>query len=788
MFIRRIVGQRALQCSADCWQGGFAGQVQGFPSADITPRVPRKKSTMAGSSTAFAGPLPLRADTRVNTDSAVQFGPLPRVPKRVARRSAVTAVASPPIQDSNVIPDSAADVYVPPKDGLLSESDRGLPLTYDMPAISAYWDERPLASSKRLAQVAGLFTPWLLKTAIDAQTGASDKNAGLRAAELRSILVKLGPCFIKLGQSLSVRPDLIGPDAMAELRELCDGVPSFDSAIAYKMIEEELGRPPSEIFSELTPEPIAAASLGQVYKGKLRTTGEEVAVKVQRPDMLRKVSLDLYCLQTVARTAIAIERRFTANETDYLGLLNEWAQGTYKELDYVNEANNSRKFASLIHPKLPDVYVPAVYDEFTSRKVLTMEWINGTKLSACSSEEIKKLVNKGVECFLLQLLSAGFFHSDPHSANVIRLDNGQLCIIDFGLMATIEKEEMDAMVSAIIHLANRDYKNVVQDFVALKFLPENEVDLDEVEKVIGKILDQALEGGGAKSINFQSLSDELARVTFDFPFRIPPAFALLLRALSVLEGIALIGDPQFKLIMEAFPFVSRLILTDRSPALREALTQVLYKDGKFSPTRLRVLLDSSQGIVNDGDAFVDFDTPAKNSSGVSKEAIDLLFSADGAVLREILTDEIAKGIDIVLRAGHDRLASSVRASIPQPVAGLMGLNPVREEGRSGLFPISPLRLAAPGQLYAVLPRLSAEEEAELNGIRDIVLWLTDGGVNTDVWRRLAPEVAPKSAILGRMVVGRLGEILSQRFFADVVRRGGEDVSGKRRVRYPGGTA
>jgi predicted unusual protein kinase regulating ubiquinone biosynthesis (AarF/ABC1/UbiB family) len=144
----------------------------------------------------------------------------------------------------------------------------------------------------------------------------------------------------------------------------------------------------------------------------------------------------------------------------------------------------------------------------------------------------------------------------PHSSALLHL-SAAAQIIDYGLMATIEKEEMDAMVRAIIDLANRRYDAVVRDFIALKFL-EPDVDKVAVEAVLGAILDQALEGGGAKSINFQTLSDELASVTFDFPFRIPPAFALLLRALSVLEGIALIGNKDFKLIMEAvrvFPAV-----------------------------------------------------------------------------------------------------------------------------------------------------------------------------------------------------------------------------------------
>lgn len=673
-----------------------------------------------------------------------------------------------------------------PQDAL-AFTDNGLPLSYDLPAISAYWDARPGASAKRLAQVTGLFTPWILKVGLDSQLGKADTNSGKRAAELREILVELGPCFVKLGQALSVRPDLIGPDAMNELRFLCDAVPSFDSGLAFQMIEEELGAPVHEIFSELSPEPIAAASLGQVHKGRLRKTGETVAVKVQRPDMLRKVSLDLYCLQAVAKFATNTQNRFTANRTDYLGLLNEWASGTYKELDYCNEANNSRKFATLVHTKLPDVYVPRVYDQYTSRKILTMEWVEGKKLSDCSPAQIKSLVNKGVECFLFQLLSAGFFHSDPHSANLLCLESGQLCIIDFGLMSTIEKDEMDAMVRAIIDLANRNYKGVVHDFVKLKFLPDDDkLDLEAVEKSVGAILDQALEGGGAKSINFQTLSDELAHVTFDFPFQIPPTFALLLRALSVLEGIALIGDPKFKLIMESFPFVSRLVLTDRSPALREALREVLYKDGKFSSTRLRVLLDSSQGLINEGDAFVDFDTVSTQSS-LSRDALDLLFSEDGFVLRDILSEEIAKALDILARDMYERSTSLFQRSIPAPLIGFVS---AMSDGASARFGSSAGMnigetiqwLLLPGKLSFALPPVSNEELSQLDAVRDMMGWLAEEAQTngTDILR-LLPDVMAKSGVLSRMVVGRVGEKLASRLFQDLIRGGGEQIGSKRRV-------
>lgn len=654
----------------------------------------------------------------------------------------------------------------------------GLPLEYDEQVIEKYWDERSSASLTRLAEVTAAFTPWILRMAADATRGVLGPNSAKRAAELRDVLTRLGPTFVKLGQALSVRPDIVGPDAMNELRALCDAVPSFSNQVAFQMMEEELGSPVHDVYYDISDMPIAAASLGQVYKARLKSNDEEVAIKVQRPDMLRKVSLDLYCMKRVALFAEGVQKSFTAAKTDYSSLLLEWAKGTYKELDYQNEAQNSRKFASLVQARLPDVYVPAVYDQFTTRKVLTMEWINGVKLADCEPAQINALVAKGVECFLFQLLSAGFFHADPHQGNLMRLDNGQLCVIDFGLMAVIEKREMDAMVSAIVHLANRDWPKVIEDFVTLRFLPAD-IDASQVEPVIGAILDQALEGGGAKSINFQSLSEELATVTFDFPFSIPPAFALLLRALSVLEGIALVGDPEFKLIMESFPFVSKLVMTDRSPALREALKQILYKDGNFSPTRLRVLLDSSQGIVNEGDAFVDFDTLSSKST-VTKDAIDFLFSDEGSMIRDILVEEIAKGIDVLGRDAYYRVASSFESSIPAPLRGFLPTS-------SRQF--SPIPFVLGALPVFALPPVSDHERAYLDNMREIVEWLSNDsgvgdGMSADVFRKLLPEILEKSHSIGRQVVGRLGETFMRRLFDDLLRGSGEDVGGRRRVGFP----
>lgn len=724
-------------------------------------------STM-NSSTAFAASAPLIPNRNLlQTKSSHISQSRPHISRNVSYTRAALTVSKPPMEALPSIP--LASSYGAGGD------DVGLPLIYDEEAIEAYWNKRGSAAAIRLAEVTSLFTPWIIRVANDSITGTLEKNSGKRAAEIREILTKLGPTFVKLGQALSVRPDIVGPEAMNELRALCDAVPCFENEVAFQMMEEELGRSVNDMYEDISPKPIAAASLGQVYKAKLKATGEEVAIKVQRPDMLRKVSLDLYCMKRVALFAEKVQRKFTAAQTDYTSLLLEWAKGTYKELDYKNEASNSKRFAKLVQTKMPDVYVPGVFDDYTSRKVLTMEWVNGKKLADCEPEQINALVSKGVECFLFQLLSAGFFHADPHQANIMRLDSGQLCIIDFGLMAEIEKREMDAMVSAIVHLANRDWPNVIDDFVALKFLPED-IDKSQVEPVIGAILDQALEGGGAKAINFQSLSDELAAVTFDFPFSIPPAFALLLRALSVLEGIALVGDPEFKLIMESFPFVSKLVMTDRSPALREALRQILYKDGSFSPTRLRVLLDSSQGILNESDAFVDFDSLSQDSV-VTREAIDFLFSGEGALIKDIIVEEIANGIDVLARDSYARVAASFENSIPAPLRGFFPMSTAASSPSSSLLMRMP---------FFALPPVDDDERAYLSNLREIVEWLTVDGskskvVSLDVLLPLLPDIIDKSQVLGREVVGRLSETFVRRLFNDFLRGGGEEVGGRQRV-------
>ena len=224
------------------------------------------------------------------------------------------------------------------------------------------------------------------------------------------------------------------------------------------------------------------------------------------------------------------------------------------------------------------------------------------------------------------MLDTGFFHADPHPGNLIRTPDGRLAILDFGLMTEIDDNIKYGMIEAISHLIHRDYDAIVEDFVTLDFIPPD-TDLRPILPVLAKVFDQALEGGGAKNINFQELAADLAQITFDYPFRIPPYFALIIRAIGVLEGIALVGDPDFALVDEAFPYISKRLMTDDSPRLREALRYMVYgKSGIFDADRLIDLLDAfetfneaSKSARGQLDLNIDVDLPMGNSSSTSIE-------------------------------------------------------------------------------------------------------------------------------------------------------------------------
>ncbi|XP_042520450.1 uncharacterized protein sll0005-like [Macadamia integrifolia] len=585
----------------------------------------------------------------------------------------------------------------------VEESNESLPLVYDPVTISSYWGKRPRAVATRIVQLLSVAGGFLSRIAWDVINKKVKENEVARAIELREIVTSLGPAYIKLGQALSIRPDILSPVAMMELQKLCDKVPSFPDDLAMALIEEELGKPWHQIYSELTSSPIAAASLGQVYKGRLIENGELVAVKVQRPFVLETVTVDLFIIRNLG----LFIRKFPQISIDVVGLVDEWAARFFEELDYINEGENGTRFAEMMRKDLPQVCLLA-----------------------------SKCVN-AVECwiyvyFSFYLLDTGFFHADPHPGNLIRTPDGKLAILDFGLVTKLTDDQKYGMIEAIAHLIHRDYEAIVKDFVKLGFIPDG-VNLEPILPVLAKVFDQALEGGGAKNINFQELASDLAQITFDYPFRIPPYFALIIRAIGVLEGIALVGNPEFAIVDEAYPYIAQRLLTDESPRLRNALRYTIYgKSGVFDAERF---IDVMQ-------AFENFITAAKSGGGENlkgnmaglgllqsqtqyilpgflpttlqpeqpiqtRAALAFLLSDKGSFFREFLLDEVVKGIDAVSREQLVQIMAILRIGNSAPIFTMVSaFGPFKRE--------------------ALIPTITDEDRVILNNVQKVLDFLAAG--------------------------------------------------------------
>ena len=507
-------------------------------------------------------------------------------------------------------------------------------LGYDPIAIAEYYSSQPL---KVFARFIGIFFPMISLAFglwLDKATKRSKQNLGKRAVQMRKMLTKLGPAYIKIGQALSTRPDLVPPQFLEELTQLQDKIPAFSNDIAYQFIEEELGDRPEVIYAEISPLPIAAASLGQVYKGKL-WSGETVAIKVQRPGLANSIALDLYIMRSLCAWA---QSTFTQIRSNLVSIVDEFAERIFEEMDYENEGRNSERFAEL-YGAMQDIYVPKIHWQHTARRVLTMEWIDGTKLT--NLEEIEAqginatyLIEVGVQCSLRQLLEHGFFHADPHPGNLLATPDGKLAYLDFGMMSQVKPYQRYGLLEAIVHLVNRDFDGLAQDFVKLEFLTPD-VDLRPIIPAFADVFTKSfgMTGTNVADLDFKSVTDQLSGVMYEFPFQVPAYYALIVRSLVTLEGIAISVDPDFKVLSKAYPYVAKRLLTDPAPDLRNSLKELLFKDGSFRWNRLENLLSNARS--ND-----EYDL-----NQVIDQSLDYLLSDRGTFIRDYLADEIVRGLD-----------------------------------------------------------------------------------------------------------------------------------------------
>ncbi|MBF2098166.1 MAG: AarF/ABC1/UbiB kinase family protein [Gloeomargaritaceae cyanobacterium C42_A2020_066] len=465
--------------------------------------------------------------------------------------------------------------------------------TYDPEAIRRYYRWRPLQVIWRTGYVLWSLTAFVISLVWDAWEGQTLARQPRRAAQLRELITELGPTFIKVGQALSTRPDLVRKDYLEELTLLQDQLPPFPTPQALQIIAEELGRPAELLYLELSPTPVAAASLGQVYRGRLQT-GEDVAVKVQRPGLVPILTLDLYILRLLARwfgpwLPLNLGHDLTM-------IVDEFGRKLFEEIDYLNEARNAERFAANFEGD-PYVKVPCIYWSLSSHRVLTLEWINGYKLTDASAVQaagidMHAFVQIGVRAGLQQLLEFGFFHADPHPGNLFLTTDGRLAYIDFGMMDQLDQTTKEILVDALVHLVNREYEALATDFVRLGFLPDG-TDIRPIVPALELLWQDAM-GSQLREFNFKAATDEFSDLMYRYPFRVPAHFALIIRSLVTQEGIALKLSSDFKIIDAAYPYVAKRLLTGETPQLRRRLLDVLIKDDQFQWSRLENLLQVAQ--------------------------------------------------------------------------------------------------------------------------------------------------------------------------------------------------
>ncbi|KAK4778322.1 hypothetical protein SAY87_018509 [Trapa incisa] len=545
-----------------------------------------------------------------------------------------------------------------------------LPEIYDPQDIADYFSCRPHVVALRLFEVVSSFASAAIRIRTAGITkfivSRANKEASGNISQydfglvLKETMLNLGPTFIKVGQSLSTRPDIIGTEISKALSELHDQIPPFPRNVAMRIIEEELGSPVELIFSYLSDEPVAAASFGQVYRGKT-VDGFNVAVKVQRPNLRHVVVRDIYIL----RLGLGIVQKIAKRKSDLRLYADELGKGLVGELDYTLEASNASEFLE-VHSSFPFIHVPKVFSHLTRKRVLTMEWMAGespTDLISISNGEstydgasysekqkleargrLLDLVNKGVEASLIQLLETGLLHADPHAGNLRYTPSGQLGFLDFGLLCRMEKRHQFAMLASIVHIVNGDWGSLVQALTEMDVVRPGtnltRVTLD-LEYTLGEVELQ----DGIPDVKFSRVLGKIWSVALKYHFRMPPYYTLLLRSLASLEGLALSGDQNFRTFEATYPFVVRKLLTENTVETRRILYSVVFtKKKEFRWDRLSLFLrvgtarKTLQGLVA-SNTGASLDLATKRSTGVVDMAnlvMRLLPSKEGVVLRRLL--------------------------------------------------------------------------------------------------------------------------------------------------------
>ena len=413
-----------------------------------------------------------------------------------------------------------------------------------------------------------------------------DSEALMRALlAFRETALRCGVLMIKLGQFLSSRVDLLPEQAIAVLSSLQDEVPPAPFAHVVEVIESELGRPIEDVFSILERKCTAAASLGQVHKAILASTGEMVAVKIQRPNCEQLVRLDLRTFKCV----IWLVTRFvnTYNFIDLMAVYDEFQRTVYEEIDYVREAANAKRFQEMFKDD-PMIYIPRVYEEYVSQRMLVLEWIDGIKVSdyaalAAAGIDNLEVAERAVRAYFYQFFEVGFFHADPHPGNIfVKRSTGDgpvIALVDFGMVGTLTRQMKRSMKEMFMAFIERDPRSLVNGLVKLGFIGEG-ANLATIERVMSLLVERyhGMTLGEMRELDIPAVLREIGYLLYGQPVRIPAQFAATGRAVGTLVGVSTGLAPEFNFAEVATSYARKFLGLDAEgmgQTLQQLFSQLL---------------------------------------------------------------------------------------------------------------------------------------------------------------------------------------------------------------------
>lgn len=385
---------------------------------------------------------------------------------------------------------------------------------------------------------------------------------------LRMAFGELGPSFIKLGQMLSSRPDLITVEYSNEFKKLQDKVPPFSSEKAREIIESEFRISLSDVFSKFENVPVAAASIAQVHNAVLKS-GEKVIIKVQRPDIREIIETDISILGTIAR--LLLKYIPESKLFDPEGIVNEFSRIVKKELDFISEAKNAQRFKRNLEGN-EYIHIPLVYTEYLSSRVIIMERIEGVRIDDIEGIESigadrHEIARRGVDAYFKMIFEDGFFHGDPHPGNIFVMPDGRIGLMDFGIVGWLTPELIDSLARAFLAVLRKDFEEIVDLYIELG-LVEDEIDIETFKKEFRTDLVYLLEplyDLTISEINFPEYLEAMTHLVIKHGIRVPSDLLLVNRTILIVDNIGRQLDPGFSLITAAEPYAAQLVKQRISP-------------------------------------------------------------------------------------------------------------------------------------------------------------------------------------------------------------------------------